>query len=120
MEEVATLSSQGNLNAEQRFHEADLAFHDSIFSAARNQVLASLVRQIHEALYIARLALARPQFRIERAMPEHQAIFDAIVAHAPERARAAMPAHVATVANYLLDSLQDHATGASQVSPFNA
>ncbi|MFS0894834.1 FadR/GntR family transcriptional regulator [Microbacterium sp. 179-I 3D3 NHS] len=104
MEEVAALSAQGNPAAEQKFHEADLAFHQTIFAAARNQVLASLVRRIHEALYVARLALARPQFRVERALPEHEAIFHAIEAHDPERARQAMTAHLDTVATYLLES----------------
>ena len=104
MEDVAALSEKGNRLAERRFHEADLAFHQSIFAAARNQVLASLVYRIHEALYVARLALARPQFRVERALPEHQAIFEAIAAGDPARAREAMTAHLDTVANYLLES----------------
>lgn len=104
MEEVATISAQGNPVAERKFHEADLAFHQTIFAAARNQVLASLVRRVHEALYIARLALARPQFRVERALPEHQAIFEAIESRDPEAARAAMTTHLDTVAEYLLES----------------
>jgi len=106
MEEVAALSSKGNPAAEQKFHAADLAFHQTIFGAARNQVLASLVRQIHDSLYVARLALARPQYRVERALPEHAAIFDAIAAHDPERARQAMTTHLDTVADYLLESYQ--------------
>lgn len=101
MEDVAAPSQVGDSVAEKRFHEADLAFHQSIFAAARNQVLASLVRRIHEALYIARIPLARPQFRIERAVPEHRAIFEAIRRRDPLAARAAMNAHLDTVAGYL-------------------
>ena len=104
MEEVGGLSAAGNRTAEARFHEADLAFHQSIFAAARNQVLASLIRRIHEALYIARIALARPEFRVERALPEHRAIFEAIWAKDPDRARQAMNAHLDTVAKYLFEA----------------
>jgi GntR family transcriptional repressor for pyruvate dehydrogenase complex len=112
MEEVAALSSQGNPAAELKFHEADLAFHQTIFAAARNQVLASLVRRIHEALYVARVALARPQFRVERALPEHEAIFHGIEARDPALARQAMIAHLDTVATYLLESYADQRSAA--------
>lgn len=103
MEEAAFQSAQGNAVAERKFHEADLAFHQTIFAAARNQVLASLVRRVHEALFLARLALARPQFRVERALPEHQAILEAIERRDPDAARAAMTTHLNTVATYLLE-----------------
>lgn len=104
MDQVAALSAAGDPTAERKFHEADLAFHQAIFAAARNQVLAGLVRRIHEALFVARVALARPQFRVERALPEHAAIFQAIEARDPSRARDAMTAHLNTVAEYLLES----------------
>lgn len=103
MEEAAFQSAQGNAVAERKFHEADLAFHQTIFAAARNQVLASLVRRVHEALFLARLALARPQFRVERALPEHQAILEAIERRDPDAARAAMTTHLNTVTTYLLE-----------------
>jgi len=109
MAAVAERSELGDSIAEQRFHEADLAFHQNIFAAARNQVLASLVRRIHEALYIARMPLARPQNRVQRALPEHQAILDAIRAHDPEAARAAMSAHLDTVAGYLGENISARA-----------
>lgn len=116
MEEMAALSAQGNPAAEIKFHEADLAFHQTIFAAARNQVLAGLVRRIHEALYVARLALARPQFRVERALPEHVAIFEGIAAHDPEHARRAMTAHLDTVATYLLESYSEQAPALTRAS----
>jgi GntR family transcriptional repressor for pyruvate dehydrogenase complex len=87
--------------AEERFHRADVAFHQAIFDATGNLVLGSLARRIHDALLAARYPLARPRYRAQRALPEHQAIYDAIVAGDAGAARAAMVAHLETVEGYL-------------------
>jgi GntR family transcriptional repressor for pyruvate dehydrogenase complex len=88
-------------SAEDAFHEADVAFHESLAAATGNLALATLARRVHAALLAARYPLARPAYRRERAMPEHQAIHDAVVAGRPKAARAAMTAHLETVQQYL-------------------
>ncbi len=88
-------------DAEERFHRADLAFHQALIDATGNQALGSLARRIHDALLIARYPLARPQYRKERALPEHKAILDAVTGGHPARARSAMLAHLETVERYL-------------------
>jgi DNA-binding FadR family transcriptional regulator len=86
---------------ERLFHQADLSFHRAIIDATGNSALAGLIERIHAALLEARYPLARPQYRLERAMPEHRRIAAAIVAGDPEGAREAMRAHLETVKSYL-------------------
>ncbi|MBS1887533.1 MAG: FadR family transcriptional regulator [Actinobacteria bacterium] len=87
--------------AEELFHEADIAFHQALIAATGNRPLASLVERLHSALLVARYPLARPQYRLERALPEHRRIFDAISAGNERKARAAMSDHLDTVGGYL-------------------
>ena len=87
--------------AEAAFHEADLAFHQALVVATGNLALGTLTRRIHDALLAARYPLARPAYRRERALPEHEAILRAVVAGDADGARAAMTAHLATVEEYL-------------------
>lgn len=90
---------------EAHFHEADLAFHRSIIDATGNAALSGLVERIHAALFTARYPLARPAYRLERAMPEHERIAEAIRSGSPEAARTAMRAHLDTIASYLDEEL---------------
>lgn len=89
--------------AEKMFHEADIAFHQALIAATGNQALSGLVERIHSALLLARFPLARPQYREERALPEHRRILDAIVEGEAEEARRAMNDHLDTIANYLAE-----------------
>lgn len=90
-------------SAENLFHEADIAFHQALIAATANRPLASLVERLHSALLLARYPLARPQYREDRALPEHRRIFDAISAGDSEEARTAMRDHLDTVAAYLAE-----------------
>jgi DNA-binding FadR family transcriptional regulator len=87
--------------AEERFHEADVAFHQALVAATHNRALAVLLERIHSALLLARFPLARPQHRLERALPEHRRILAAVEAGDPGEARAAMDDHLATIVGYL-------------------
>ena len=96
----AAVRSRG-AEAEAAFHEADLAFHQALVDATGNLALGALTRRIHDALLAARYPLARPAYRRNRALPEHEAILRAVVEGDPERARDAMAEHLATVERYL-------------------
>jgi DNA-binding FadR family transcriptional regulator len=97
-ESVARPPSQA---AEDLFHEADIAFHQALAAATGNRALAVLAERIHAALLVARYPLARPQHRVERALPEHRRILAAVEVHDAEEARAAMRDHLDTAAKYL-------------------
>src|SRR5512132_860102 len=99
MEETAARSE--SQAAEERFHEADIAFHQTLIGATGNRALGGLVERIHSALLLARFPLARPQYRQERALPEHRRILAAVTAKDPDEARAAMSDHLDTIARYL-------------------
>ena len=73
--------------AEEHFHEADIAFHQALIAATGNRALGGLVERIHSALLLARFPLARPQYRVERALPEHRRILAAVAAGDPAEAR---------------------------------
>jgi DNA-binding FadR family transcriptional regulator len=87
--------------AEERFHEADIAFHQALIAATGNRALGGLVERIHSALLLARFPLARPDYREEIALPEHRRILDAVANHDAAEARQAMSDHLDTIAGYL-------------------
>jgi DNA-binding FadR family transcriptional regulator len=88
-------------SAEQLFHEADIAFHEALIAATGNKALGNLVQRLHSALLTARYPLARPEYRVERALPEHQRILAAIESGDAQEARDAMRDHLETVEGYL-------------------
>jgi GntR family transcriptional repressor for pyruvate dehydrogenase complex len=89
--------------AEGLFHEADLAFHHALIAATGNRALGLLVNRIHGGLLTARYPLARPQYRSQRALPEHRRILAAVAQRDETAARAAMDAHLETIAGYLAE-----------------
>jgi DNA-binding FadR family transcriptional regulator len=94
--------------AEQLYHEADIAFHEALIGATGNKALGNLVQRLHSSLLTARYPLARPQNRVERALPEHRRILDAIASGDADEARAAMRDHLETVEEYLRDHAAEH------------
>jgi GntR family transcriptional regulator, galactonate operon transcriptional repressor len=90
-----------NRAAEPQYHEADIGFHRAVVRAAGNPTLGQMTAPIHRALATTFGALARPQDRFERGLPEHERILDAIAAHDSDAARIAMRDHLLTVEGYL-------------------
>jgi GntR family transcriptional repressor for pyruvate dehydrogenase complex len=93
--------ARDNHAGEVLYREADVAFHRSVVEAAGNPVLGRMTEPIHRALSETFGALARPQMRFERGLPEHERILEAVRAGDPDRAREAMRAHLLTVERYL-------------------
>lgn len=92
-----------NRKSDDRFLEADVAFHNGIFRASGNRMLTHIVEPIQRALFAARRPLARPDVRLEQSIPEHKAILAAIADRNPGDARERMRYHLATVAGYLAE-----------------
>jgi DNA-binding FadR family transcriptional regulator len=86
--------------SEERFHEADIAFHRTLMAAAGNRPLGQLVERLQTSMLLARVMLARPHYR-QRAVLEHRDILDAVKARQAAQARQAMSAHLDTIAEYL-------------------
>lgn len=93
----AILERQNEVSAQReqnRFHEADEAFHQSIAEAAGYPGIWRMVQQLKMQVdRYRRLTLPQPG-RMARVIAEHTAIVDAIAAHDPDRAAAAMRRHV--------------------------
>jgi DNA-binding FadR family transcriptional regulator len=102
--------ARANPAAERIYQEADIAFHRAVVIATGNRALAGMTEPIHHALGAAVPALARPEARFERGLPEHKAILAAIVAQDPAGAREAMRAHLLTVEGYLNEYARNRRT----------
>ena len=80
----------------------DAEFHRLVGIASGNSVLASLIEGLSGPTNRARVWRGRTEVGAqERTVREHQAILDALAAHAPDVAHAAMVGHVAGVENWL-------------------
>jgi GntR family transcriptional repressor for pyruvate dehydrogenase complex len=80
----------------------DAEFHRLIGVASGNSVLASLIEGLSGPTNRARVWRGRTEVGAqERTVREHRAILDALAAHAPDIAHAAMVGHVAGVENWL-------------------
>lgn len=113
------VDSQSDDEANQRFHEADIAFHGAMFRASGNQVLPRVVEPIQRAMATLRPQLAlHPEHRLRKTLPEHKAILAAIADHDAEGAREAMREHLATVEGYLREyRVQKSASPAGDGAP---
>jgi len=98
---AAAVQTAGAPAAEDRFHDADVAFHRAVIHATGNHALGRMTEPVHRALAAARRPLARPEHRLERSLPEHRRILAAIADRDPETAREAMRDHLLTVERYL-------------------
>ena len=80
----------------------DIEFHRLVGVASGNGVLASLLDGLSAPTNRARMLRARTETGVQvRTAREHQAIVDAIAAHEPDIAHAAMVNHVAGVEAWL-------------------
>jgi DNA-binding FadR family transcriptional regulator len=98
--------TRSNPAAEDLYHEADISFHRAVISATGNKALGRMTEPIHRALAAARRPLARPQYRLERSLPEHKRILAGIADRDVDEAREAMRAHLLTVEQYLNEYAQ--------------
>jgi DNA-binding FadR family transcriptional regulator len=101
--EMTSAAERARVNpaAEHLYQEADVAFHHAIVEATGNRALARMTLPIHRALSTIFAPLARPEYRFERGLPEHQRILEAIQGGDPDEARTAMREHLLTIEGYL-------------------
>jgi GntR family transcriptional repressor for pyruvate dehydrogenase complex len=85
------------LSSEQRFINADLAFHMAIAAASGNPVLVHLMHAIRELLQRSLSSSYHIPGSPERAVVMHRLILEAVAERRPEDARQRMQEHVARV-----------------------
>jgi DNA-binding FadR family transcriptional regulator len=98
---AAAADAPGSTAAEERFHRADVEFHQALIAASGNRPLELAADPLQPALCTARRPLARPGLRLQRGLPEHQRILAAVAQGDAEGARRAMTEHLDTVESYL-------------------
>lgn len=89
----------------QEFVEADIAFHLTLAEAAGNSVLADVLSSIRALLRVWIRRAIDEAGTTDTTCTEHQRILDAVVAHDPDAAAAAMHAHMEAASRRLEDSL---------------
>ncbi len=101
---VATAAENADLRSE---YEADREFHLSIYAASHNAVMEHVMRNIfvmlHQDVFYDRNKFHAREGVRELLLRQHKAVYDAIMAREPERARRAAENHVL----YIRDTLQE-------------
>ena len=92
----------GNIDV---FYDINTEFHEAIYEASRNAFLADQTRKLRNQVAAYRRRVTRMPNRIADTIREHEAIMQAILAHDPDRAHAAMRDHVNLLGDNLLDFL---------------
>jgi GntR family galactonate operon transcriptional repressor len=88
-----------SVNDSTAFAEADFDFHRALLETTRNRVLIRMADPIRELLEYSLQATDSVADSLSRALADHEALFDAVKAHDPEAARAAMRAHLDSTAD---------------------
>ena len=72
----------------------DVAFHRAVAAASHNVIYLEVLDLVNDKLLATRKETQRHATVLARAATEHLAVFEAIKAHDPERARTAMTQHI--------------------------
>lgn len=99
LEKMRTAHSDGDVPG---FVEADLAFHDVIFSAADNRILIASVRPLTTMLQDSRSETSAVFEIREHAIGEHAAVLEAMRTRSGDAAREAMVSHMRQTRDDLL------------------
>jgi DNA-binding GntR family transcriptional regulator len=95
----------------KRYSRLNLEFHSAIYRIARRPKLEKLIMELREssAAYLRLYAAKSPNGR--ETQQEHQAIYDALAAHAPRRAAQAMVKHLQHTVDFVSRSLEQGSDG---------
>lgn len=99
LEKMRTAHTNGDVPG---FVDADLAFHDVIFTAADNRILVASVRPLTTMLEDSRSETSAVLEIREHAIAEHAAVLEAMRTRSADAAREAMASHMKQTKNDLL------------------
>jgi GntR family transcriptional regulator of vanillate catabolism len=90
-----------------QFRDVNVVFHDTVLDAARNRMLAEMIRISYEKPRVSNRVIVTLDIReLERRHDEHHRIYEAIMARDPARAENIMREHVAGVKLAMVRSLR--------------
>lgn len=107
--EAALEANRRAIGNRELFTNTDIAFHFEIARIARNPVFLALHDQMSEWLKEQRVVTLAAAGQDETAYEAHRAIYEGIAAHDPNRAEAAMRAHLEQLASMFWQQRGDHA-----------
>jgi GntR family transcriptional repressor for pyruvate dehydrogenase complex len=93
--------AENNLHNQSVFLYSEKDFHECIFDASRNRILAAMIRSLNTLLISTRKETIRTFPDLKVSFDEHMKIFEAIVQHDPEAAGDAMMEHLTDIENRL-------------------
>lgn len=93
----ALAANEAAIGDPDRFQHTDLEFHLAIASSSRNPIFIALHNAMSEWLSEQRRVSSRAGVLAGQVFHEHKRIFEAIAAHDPPQAAAAMEEHLLTV-----------------------
>ncbi len=102
LEEQARSAAQGN---KLRFLESDHEFHMHIARCARNGRLFNSIEALRDQTMLLGAYAIRRENRVNEVIDEHRAILEALRRRDPEKARAAVVAHLAATREEVLMSI---------------
>ena len=88
------------------YAEADVRFHDIIYSATDNQRLVQLLYNLREQMYRYRVEYLKRQEVHQTLLEEHQYIIECIESRNKECAKAAIRTHIENQANKVSDTIR--------------
>jgi DNA-binding FadR family transcriptional regulator len=94
------------MDDQQRFVEADIAFHLEVAQIAGNSVLSDMLHSIRALLRVWITRAVSRAGQVDITMSEHTAVYDAVVSGDPAAAAAAMDEHMESAGARLARSLE--------------
>jgi GntR family transcriptional regulator, transcriptional repressor for pyruvate dehydrogenase complex len=110
----------GAVGDAERFSTLDIAFHDTVCEAAGNFLLAQFMSIIDTLAKVSRERTGATRAVRERALADHEAIFDALEARDPAAAELAMAAHLVHVEEALAKAAGAAMAGGAGLAPASA
>ncbi|MFC7534522.1 GntR family transcriptional regulator [Actinoplanes sp. GCM10030250] len=98
LREIGAQMTRAVANADMmRYSELNTELHGTVRAAARHDTATKIIDQLHAQMVRHQFRLALVPGRPNVSLPEHLAVIDAICARDPEKAEAAMRAHLGSV-----------------------
>lgn len=88
------MKMENSVDNPKRFAELDLEFHLALARASKNKLLFDLITLIRGQLERGVARVLRTPHAVPLSVKEHRAVLEAIIQRKPERARAAVQAHL--------------------------
>ncbi len=92
---------------------ADIAFHEVLYSASRNDRLIEIIHNLREQTFRFRSVSMNQPGRLAKTWEEHRLLVEALADHNPQQARRIARIHMEHSEQALLSGMQDKATAQS-------